>query len=271
MRAAKLALACCLASTSAGCNKDVIPVPVRACSVKGTFGPDVLPDRLVGASQILTTGADISLLAYPGMPTIDDPVKPSGQQEGDVEQDLGIAMESNESASVVAACENAWRQQSGGTLPPGITLVFVRAFVGSNGGNQTDLIGDTWPKFTALYRDRFCPDNFQVLPSDVVGRHSLVVTYSSKYRRPQDAKSIERTIAHEVGHVLLLAHGDGIDEDGNGRSDEECDTAEFAAFDLGLPQYLMHPSTEWGTQMGPRQRSLARAAAMTIWTEANKP
>src|SRR5207253_1989956 len=47
-------------------------------------------------------------------------------------------------------------------------------------------------------------------------------------------------LAHELGHALMLAHGDGLDNDGNGtqppangvrRFDQDCDSQEFQHID----------------------------------------
>jgi hypothetical protein len=65
------------------------------------------------------------------------------------------------------------------------------------------------------------------------------------------------TLAHELGHVLQLSHGDGIDNDGNGLMDEACDTNEK---DTGYS--VMSPYG--GRIITEAQRQIARASVESI-------
>jgi len=266
----------------AGCDRDIILVPVRACVVRGsTFelkervsDPTKRESAAAQVSEafsdvipIWRDGAKIGLPLYPDVKVIDDPDIATGVQ-GEIEQDLGLGGESSESAAVAALCDSAWRDTDG-IVPPGIAVIFVRSFISSSGRKQTNLEGFS-PPLRGVYSSseaRLCATPFLVAPEDLAGRHALIRTFDSGTNFAVPLDRLARTTAHEIGHVLLVAHGNGLDDDGNGKSDEQCDYREYESIDKTLPGYaamLMAESSAWGTAIGPRQKELARAAAKAL-------
>ena len=259
------------------CPVNMLVVPVRICVIQGaTFAPADQPVNLAAvtdkahqivaaASQIWRDSAEIGLLPFPDVRVMTDPnpVTTGRQKVGDIVQDIGIGQgPSQESDDVIKACEALWASTPEGK-PPGVTLVFARDFASSDGGVNLDLLGYTPPPGKTQ-----CTKPYNIDPDFVRARWSIVKTYISADQTPDMwLKQVSHTTAHELGHLMLLGHGNGKDDNTNGPWDEECDGAEYQQFDLVDPQAvgnLMHRSSALGTSLSPIQRELARAVAMKL-------
>jgi len=73
-----------------------------------------------------------------------------------------------------------------------------------------------------------CDRPLRLLSSDVNGRWIIIAAKSDSSLLP-----LANTLAHEAGHVFLLNHGDGIDNDNTERWALGCDSAEYEKYDLG--------------------------------------
>ncbi len=261
------------------CGPETIVVPLRICVVQGAdFAPAGtsinLPavttqaiDIVVAASKIWMDRATIGFLPYPDVRIIQDPnPSTSGRQRvGDVIQDLGIAQgPSQESTDVVQACDTEWKRGQS-SKPPGVTLVFVRDFPSSEGGVNLNLLGFTPPPGTSQ-----CTKPYSVDPVFVRARWSIVKTHISATLTPaQWLAQVSHTTAHELGHLMMLSHGNGKDDNSDGPWDQDCDPLEYGKYDIPDPQgftNLMHPASV-GTTVTPLQRELARAAATQLATQ----
>jgi hypothetical protein len=237
-----------------------------------------------GVSKVWKDGASIGMLLYPDVRTIDDPFPPQNSaivgigRLGDVEQEYrGIfAPVSEESDAVVAACNTAWIDTDTGVEPPGITLVFVRELLlrnTSTAGGFSNLAGFS-PPLDALYDHgknfRLCKKPYNVISSDVASRWAIVRTLDRNDLNARTDGTLVSTTAHELGHVLLLGHGDGLDDDKNGSWDSQCDSNEYLTIDelLGLtnPQGDRNIMNGYvlAKEISSLQKELARAAAKCI-------
>src|SRR5262249_5001418 len=131
------------------------------------------------------------------------------------------------------------------SLQKGIVVVFVRRFL--NSGDVSGVTPKPDPEIIqrrALARDlisgstRLCQHPRLLRAGDV---SPLGWTFILEPTALFPQNSIEETIntlAHELGHALLLGHGNGLDDDANGtlppvpgprRFDEYCDTMGVTA------------------------------------------
>jgi hypothetical protein len=248
--------------------------------VTGTSAASVdqhVTDLIEQVNSIWVAGANIAFFSVPPqsndgrIPIIEDPLTAPGES-GDLEQEEGTPSLSYEVGLAVDECNQAWTKDLGAN-PPGIPIVLARGFVNPAGTYDTVMVGAEDP-LSGVYmraaqegRD-LCSRSRTVLAEDVAGRSVVVQT------RPKDVHGqlvwndipvLALVVAHELGHSLLLQHGDGRDNDGNGRFDYGCDTPEFNQFDLVAPydqRTIMDPYTnpDW-TRITPLQAQLARAAA----------
>ena len=258
------------------CTPDMLVVPVRICVIRdSTIAPSDRPDDLpatttkalqivAAASEIWRNAASIGFLPYPDVRLMDDPYPADikgWQRRGDIVQDLGRDA-SQEVDAAIQGCDALWAAPQDGK-PPGVTVVFVREFVSSDGGINKDLLG-----FTPPLGSTQCTQPYNIDAGFVRSRWSMIKTFISSDQTPEMwLTSVSHTTAHELGHLMLVAHGNGKDDDANGLWDEACDPIEYHNFDQvdpDAPGNLMHASTQWGTSLSPLQRELARTVAAKI-------
>ena len=290
-------------STLSGCDKQRIALVIRPCVVRGmawtvdasgktvTANGDTVVDAKVSdlmdqVNAIWTAGADIAFLlpvanSHNGhVPIIEDPFPPGtpggAGSLGDIQQDQD-GTESLETDAAVAACDAAWAADFPGAVQPGITVVFVRGFVRTDGHVNVSLAAFETPYFQTYTQARFagrdlCVKPRTILPADVAHRWTLIQTAINSSNAPGFFGTV---LAHELGHALLLRHGDGVDNDNNGVFDESCDQNEFNAFDLKASHdqlSLMYPTVFADvTTITALQRDLARTAAVQIAGELGGP
>lgn len=249
----------------------LIQVPVRWCAVEGSPAvtnpggvgePDtdnVLWRRHERASdRIWIPGANITFRSgvtgdvvgpAANYPIIADPNPPADGgpgQLGDIF--LDPQTESEEMKLAKAACETAWNKMAEGTTLVGPIAINARRLVDNNGNPFTNILGQGFyffpipPTLEQLCRNPALP---------VTYNGALYLTDKSFMGNDdQDA----RLVAHELGHVLFLGHGNGLDDDSNGIYDLDCDPSET----INDPFNIMNPDTSNATRITPLQRGTSR-------------
>ena len=212
---------------------DLIKVPVRWCVVEGTQtagansegmgGQDPgttidgtgLVQRLQEVNQIWVPTAHIAFTSPPlpsGVPVIADPTTAleagsSAYRRGDV-NDRSLWR-------VDAACEVAWQN-----LYPeakGLTVTNLRQYFLSLAGHSGAIGGTPQPDPSLWVSDRLCRQPHSLQPADVYPREFVTVMDPGLYSIFGYGDPAN-TLAHELGHALLLGHGNGLDDDKNGLS-----------------------------------------------------
>ena len=106
-------------------------------------------------------------------------------------------------------------------------------------------------------KKKLCELPYQISRGDVAGRWTIVETFDRNFRGP--APNVAAVVAHELGHDLLLAHGDGQDNDQNGTWDDYCDLGETHA-----GSSLMDSIVGQSTTITPLQNAKPEAAAALV-------
>lgn len=271
----------------------IVQVPVQMCAIEGseiagsatpgqTVPPGPLLDRLAAANTDVwypQSRIAFSTATDNAIPVIPDPSPPSGTNGklGDIE--VGLALEAND---VRHLCSQAWQAKYPGR--PGIPVVNARSFYGGGlvlGGASQPPSGLYVPgsrHFGSGKRgDALCGSPVTLTPQEV---SELFVVVFDPANLPGFGDPV-RTLAHELGHTLFLGHGNGLDDDGDGRRagltgpkryDEFCDpdwlvppANTVLAEDVGSPTpcSLMQNSA-CSAELRPLQVETARGVARFV-------
>ena len=221
----------------------LLHVPVRWCAVQGSPAvtdpagvgePDtdsvllrrleVLSDHIWVPQSGIAFRSAIPAGIQMGFPVIPDPLDAPGQQ-GDI---LDPAVDDKtEMNLVLQSCENAWqtledalRAQHVDFNAEGPVAVNIRTFV-DDAGQPTGLAG--WGgsiKHSTDAAADICKDPGSISSNEPIG----AVVVDNAFLRGDDPHDV--VLAHELGHVLFLGHGNGRDDDDNGVFDSFCDSDE---------------------------------------------
>ncbi len=251
-----------------GCSGSIL-LPVRACVLEGTQLADLTQDDRDAAVQALFNDMNAAIWAQARVgflvccqeiPVIQDPDPELGPQ-GQIAYGTSKRV-SDEMLSASDACAAAWAAKPG-HFTKGPIVVFVRDITQATGMFANDL-GITNPRPTQA---DLCIHPRALLPVDVEKRYSFVIEPAGfGSRADQKQGSTRNTLAHELGHIVLLFHGDGLDNDANGSVpptsgprlfDSECDASET---ETSLS--LMSEGANHITVLTPLQIELARSAAV---------
>lgn len=230
--------------------------------------------------------ADIALIAVvtersgvKGVPVIAviDPFHAPGEDTGDIYSEGGDLFEAQIAAE---ECDRVWRKLGPGASGP--VAVVAGRFVGlglTRGVAPPPPFsmrrnGPRWEDLCAEPRALSASDVLDIGPQTSSDRGWMVIQdfalFSDTQRRDED-------IAHELGHVLYVGHGDGVDNDDDGtatpgdgvrRYDEYCDPLGSGEDEQASPPpacsaSLMMPSP-CTTNLTDLQAEQARAAAAVM-------
>lgn len=238
-----------VALSASACVKTT-QVPVRACVLQGAdLGAE--PDQVTGQdgqgtaavaaapAQARITGLlDAAMMAvWTPRATITFPLAarvggPShipivaltySNPEGRTAGTIRMAGLKNELADAITLCRAAWAPYD-----DGVVVVWARDLVTDNGRAPAPDHGATRGLGAAVPRSRFdavCADPSGVT-ADELAAVGVVVAEPSRFGPRGRSSDPVLVLAHELGHALLLGHGDGADGDGDGRWDDICDPDE---------------------------------------------
>ena len=243
-------------------------VPLRWCVLQGTRASldanSAVLARLRLASSILAPQAGITLRSpvtsalgeSAGFPVIPDPRTALGRP-GDV---LVPTVSTAEYQLVITRCAQAWQRLvqasepdgTGGGIAKGPIGVIIGDFVDANGRP----FGSVWGYgMTASTNGDWC-DARSPAVRWATGGSLMVVDSADGSPSPLLDR---RLVAHEMGHILRLGHGNGLDDAGSvtGRIDKWCDDGEN---DRAAPGSLMTVTLSY-ERVTPWQQRLTRTVA----------
>jgi len=220
-------------------------------------------------NNVWIPGADIAMFPLTDksdgyIKVIDDPDLSAGKY-GDIEGTIAGG------ELVAGKCRAAW---AGTITQDGLVLVVCRKII-NNDGSATPESGFADPYAAVLARNGgadLCSFPRNLTKDDVKDKYIIIQDPLLLGLAGQRGNGIPFVIlAHEFGHVLMLGHGDGLDNDGNGKLppdagprlfDQSCDVPEFNQYDiLGKTTSLMDTYVESVKTITPLQRECARTVA----------
>jgi hypothetical protein len=296
-------LACDLSSSdlSSSLPTGRILLPLRVCAVKGTdltvqhgtpsiASNDLLDQAVTQAitdlnNKVWIPGANISFyqtlyetLQGPAFntPVIDDPQPPPpfGTPDftktgpgriGDIDVgEPGIQLETSEMKQAYQACLTVW-SLGHNAQKTGIIVIFARYLVDSFGLPSASL-GVNPGHASTVFRNNgadLCVVPRHLISDDVAHQYAMVAEV--RQMTEQGGGPFYRVLAHELGHTLLLSHGDGLNyggavppNPGPRKFDEDC-----ADTNANIGVSLMSPAGGNDT-ITPLQSELARDAAILV-------
>ena len=250
-----------------------VTIPVRACVLSETelasASESDRNDAVVGlfseANKIWSQAAISFLACCQDIPVITDPVR-SPDMPGVIERGI---QESEEMKTARDACAAAWAGKVALTTGTGFTdgpiVIFVRDIFGPNKTTIVDR-GIT----VIAFPGKLCVAPRSLNASDVQDAYVFLLEPASLRPSLKEGDPVH-LLAHELGHTLLLFHGDGEDNDHDGLEppnpgqrlfDAKCDSTEPRSDDD--PGSLMNEAGHTSTELKPLQIELAREAAQ-VW------
>lgn len=254
---------CLCAMMLSGCtpgSEAVIVLQVRWCVMEGSSesggrSPGDLVsthrldgDALLGANEVWSA-ANIGFVQVvgeqegtKGVPLIEDTDEflSEGEDVGDIDSPSGDPFEA---LQAVGTCQLAWTRLDAEVKGPIVVTAgrFVHAGLTLAGASHPEFglwVSGAHP-LGGQRGDDLCGDPRSLEPSDVLELDGSSLTHSDVgwlvIAEPGQFRGVEHrshVLAHELGHVLLLGHGNGIDDNGDGdeagvegirRFDQYCD------------------------------------------------
>jgi len=278
-------------------DPDRIALPVCACIVRGaswTIDPNNTKDWIHTGNSKLTNdvnqliyqtndkvwipGADIAMVPQIAkddgfIKVIDDPDLSVGKQ-GDIEATQAGG------ALIAGKCREAWGNS---LIQDGLVIIIAHNLI-YNDGQVTMFSGYSDPPDLVLARNQgkdLCSFPRNLTKDDLRGKYILIEDPKLLGLNGEAGNGLPYVVlGHEFGHVLMLGHGDGLDNDGNGALpptngprlfDAYCDINEYNTKDLQANTVSLMDRTVGGvTTITPLQRECARTVAALL-PGSNRP
>jgi hypothetical protein len=270
----------------------LIQVPIQLCAVEGSeLAATRHPGELVPPRQFLDTLRSVNdTIWYPQaqvafstaredlIPVIADPSPPIGGPANGQLGDVRFGFGSDEARDMGKLCGQAWQA----TLPgrPGIPVVNARQFLDSPAlgvsPKPDKALQVASPQAGAGLRgDDLCGSPVRLTAAD------LGTPFVTMVDQNANRSTRVRTMAHELGHTLFLGHGNGLDDNGDGkpagvpgarRYDEYCDPGwlvqpadTVVAEDIGSPTPCsLMQAAACSQDLRPLQVETARGVALVV-------
>lgn len=254
-------------------GQQLLQIPFRWCAIKGSDGAnnpmsvgepttnDYLWRRHERASdRVLIPGAMITgrsafTAAHLGksFPLIDDPNPPANGGPGVLGDILSPAISQDEIKLAWAACDAAWDALTGPGVTVGFPAVNLHRFV-NNDGSPASITG--FGVSAASWSGGGSVDLCTMPPTITAPTFIWTGKVSvSDYSLTRGFDPDDLVVAHEFGHAAGLDHGNGKDDNNNGRFDLTCDAAENIN---ATPFSIMTAGNNISKAVTPEQRNHLR-------------
>ena len=218
----------CILDGALMANRSGAPPLAAGTTTTNTTASQSVFDLFTTLNKTVWSQANIGWLACcQDVPIIPDPDTSVGKA-GDITISNTI-VESTEMTTAVKACRAAWNARG---FTDGRVVIFVHNLIQPDTGNAAQ-VGISFP--TPSDKTRFCTSPPQITVNDVRDAHSFVIEvaafgFAGNSLRTASVNGGRSDVignpGHELGHTLMLSHGNGLDDDQNGVWDSLCDPRE---------------------------------------------
>ena len=303
-RHARLIILLFVIAGAVSCDNNRIAFPVCTCAVRGsTWTIDQKPGTKIPlptgednyfihrGNTLLTSqvtdliysandnawipGADLAMVALldadGNIPVIDDPDVTTGKYGAISISSIGVT----EGSLAAQKCREAYGKPADAD---DLIIIIARNLI-NNDGSATNESGYT-ENYDNIDKMNLCNFPRNITRENTKGRY-IVLDDPALYTTSAGHGMPYVILAHELGHVLMLGHGDGLDNDNSGQLppgngprlfDEYCDFPEYKKYDLaGNQRSLMSPVVGYNVNITSLQKELARGVASLMPGATGKP
>lgn len=221
---------------------DLLQVPFKVCVLEGsapagssTSGTVRVPDIRALVDKVNATWLPQAHIVFRALqddvaPVIADPLRADPAEPAARPGDISVEFP-DQAEAAAAECNRAWSSTFG--LFPSISVVIGRKLYGRGYSGGAD--GVTAPSPFALYPGTARKADLCQVPRKLTTADLPSYLVMADRAHASSSSSWPNAFNHELGHTLMLGHGDGIDQPCNGSPDCAGGTHDYRGVDPPAP------------------------------------